>query len=225
MVKRATLLIALAACASSDLDPLIARTIVGPAAGRPLHTIVALSPTCGTFGVSVTPGGSGGTEVRDAECKPELLGGIAEHVRSRFDFLGYKVIDAERVNAVTATRHEVIDRREAETRFRKAYENSSESSRTEVVGATFDDATPVEQAQILHELGADALLTTRIWVGAAIGTSSHRNVVVQLRLTSAADRRMIWARRCELQVGGLLVTDTIAIENAAHCADQELPRP
>jgi hypothetical protein len=150
-------------------------------------------------------------QVLDAICEPAMLDGIAQHVRARLDFIGYRVIDAERVNAVTATRHEVSERR-----------NASETERGVATGAGFEDATPREQLGLLRELGADAVLTTRVWVGAGLATSSRNNVIVQLRLTSAQDHQLIWSRRCELQSGGL-TTDTVAIDRTARCAAQEIP--
>lgn len=209
----------LPACVTAELDPPIVHTVGGPASGQHVQKILALHPTCGKFiGVHLD---HSGTMVSDNECPPALLDGIAQRVRSTFDFIGYQVIDVERLNAITASHHEVIERSEVIERRRH---NRSEWSMAERVGATFEDAAPREQLALLHELGADALLTTRVWVGAGIGLSSRRNVVVQLRLTTAADHRMIWARRCELQVGGL-ETDDRAIERAAVCAAQEVPRP
>jgi len=219
VVRRALLVAVLPACVTAELDPPIVRTFAGPASGQHVQKLVALHPTCGKFvGVHLD---HSGTMVTDNECPPALLDGIAQRVRSTFDFIGYQVIDVERINAITASHHEVIERSEL---VQRRWHNRSEWSLGEQVGATFEDATPREQVALLHELGADALLTTRVWVGAGVGLSSRRNVVVQLRLTTAADHRMIWARRCELQIGGLDMDDE-AIERAAVCAAQEVPRP
>lgn len=222
MVTRLALVLAvLAGCASAELDPPIVRTVTGPAAGRVVRRVVALRPTCGTLAVRAVRGADGELTAVDAECTDALLDGIAQYVRGELDFRGYHVIDAERVNAVTASRHDEIRRDEVSS---PGFHATTGIERSQQTAVTFEDATPREQLALLHALGADALLTTRVWVGAGVGLSSRHDVIVQVRLTAAADHRMIWARRCELEIGGL-VTDNVAIDRAAHCAAQELPAP
>ena len=195
------------ACATSSSELAAPRVLVrsGPAATRPIHRVVALPATCGSLQLERMDHLGGEPTFEVAECSPAALAGIDQAIRAAIDFAGLEVIDAERVNAVTATRQDV-ERRHALVA----------STTTETHGALFEDATPFEQAEILHELHADGVLNTRIWIGAGVGMSSRRTVAVQIRIVGATDHALAWARRCELEVG--LVTDPVAIERAARCA-------
>jgi hypothetical protein len=135
------------------------------------------------------------------------MAAIDNAIRSRLEFHGFNVIDADKVNAVTATRREVEERR-----------GFLRTATAETTGARFLDATPFEQREILRELGADGVLTTRISIGAGLGAGQRRTIVVQLQLLAAADGALAWARRCELEVGGLLATDELAMVSGARCA-------
>lgn len=209
MVTRAALLVALAACSSVELAAPRVRDRIGPAADRPVKRVVALPSTCGTLEPKVLPSADNTrpATVIPAECSAPALSGIDQIIRTELDFGGFEMIDGERVNVVTGTRHEV-EKREAAWGARK----------TTQVGASFEDATPVEQADILRELGADGILTTRIWVGAGVGAGGRRGVSVLLRMASASDRALVWAHRCDIEVGGLMDTDQLAIERAVRCA-------
>jgi hypothetical protein len=45
----------------------------------------------------------------------------------------------------------------------------------------------------------------------------RRSVIVQVRLRTVEDGQLVWARRCEIEAGGM-TTDTIAIEQGTKCA-------
>lgn len=203
-------LLALAACASSELAQPIIRARMGPAAERPLHKVVALSASCGALSTERVPGGDPDHPVYQtrALCPQPAMQAIDTLVRSTLEFGGYQIIDAEQVNAVTATRHEVEQR--------SAYYTTRTA---ETQGARFEDATPFEQAAILKQLGAEAVLTTRIWIGAGVGFGERRTVAAQIRLMAVPDGGLAWVRRCEIEVGGLTF-DEEAMERAARCAIQ-----
>ena len=212
MVRLVAIVLVLGACSSVELAAPRIRHRLGPAAGRPVKRLVALPATCGTLEtVVVRPASPSAERVPAervaAECSGVAVAGIDQIVRAAFDFSGFEVIDAERVNAVTATHHEVEQRQQ-----------SWGNRTTTQTGARFDDATPFEQADILRELRVDAVLTTRVWVGAGVGIGGRRSVSVQLRLAAASDRVLVWAHRCDLEVGGLMATDDVAIERATRCA-------
>lgn len=201
---------AMCACASVEMAPDRIRVNRGPAHGAALRRVLALPATCGTLAAGAPQ------EVPDSkvklfsECEPAVLAGVDTNVRSALEFQGYQVIDGERVNATT------MERTEVRTTTRSgAYE--SESSEVERRGSAFADAPPRIQDQILTELGADGLLNTRVWIGATHGVMGRRRVEVQVRLLEVPSRRLVWARRCEIEVAGL-TSDAGAMHRASTCA-------
>lgn len=202
----------LAACSSVELATPVVRGRVGPAAARPVRSIVALAASCGTLSmVRVPTSASEGMWVQQEACAAPALGAVDQTVRSNLELGGFSVIDSERVNAVTGTRREVQERRQH-------WGGVQASTKIEQRGARFEDATPLEQRALLAELGAQGLLTTRVTVGASIGAGQRRVVTVQLQLLDVPDRQLVWSRRCELEVGGLFATDEAAMAKAATCA-------
>jgi hypothetical protein len=202
------LIVAAAGCGSARLAPASARAQRGPAADRPVQRVVALGATCGSLQLHDVNPGDSSAPLEIEECQPTALVAADQTIRSALDFAGYHVIDAEQVNAVTARLHEVEVRRGL---------LGTRTARTD--GVTFSDATPAEQAGILKELHADGVLTTRVWIGAGVGVSSRRTVAVQVRLATSADRTLVWARRCEIEVG--VEQDPSAMQRAAQCAVAE----
>jgi hypothetical protein len=199
-------------CTSAELMPPQLTTHEGAAARRPIHRVVALPMTCGGL-VSMADEAAGKDKSTDpmyiaGKCPKQALKGADQAIRASLDFHGYTVIDSETVNAVTATRHEVVVSNEYDT-----------LKTVEQVGSLFEDATPNEQKEILEELNADALLNARVFVGSSMGVSHRRTLIVQVRLRAVSDGALVWARRCELEIGGL-VTDTIAIEQGARCVSE-----
>jgi hypothetical protein len=205
-VRRALLLVTLlTGCVSAELAPprLIARE--GAASRRTIRRVVALPATCGGM-INAELLNNGDPTYTPGMCTPQILKGADHAIRSALEFQGLTVIDSEKVNAVTASRHEV--------EVRSSY---ATTTTTEVHGSLFEDATPNEQNEILKELGADALLNTRVLIGSAIGAGMRRSVIVQVRLRTVEDGQLVWARRCEIEAGGM-TTDTIAIEQGTKCA-------
>lgn len=216
MVTRILLVLALGACSSSELMPPVVRARTGPASGRPVTRVVAVPGTCGTYGIEQdTP--SANNAWIPASCDAQAVAGVDQAIRSGLEFRGLHVIDSEEVNAVTATRHETqVTKANLEPGSGGTIDRNTAIT-TEVVGARFEDATPIEQAQILAELRADAVLHTRLWVGSSPGNSARRTVIAQVQLTTASDRVLVWARRCELEISGM-ITNNVAMEHAARCA-------
>ena len=211
--------LAIPACASEELALPELHVHLGPARARVLHRVVALPASCGSTVLEapagappptatpapVTGSAAMAADVAAALCSPDALLGVDQAVRSALDFAGYEVVDAEQLNAVTASRHEIVERHALQER------------RTiETRGALFEDATPREQAQILAELGADALLSTRVWFGTGVGAANRHHVTVQVALTASSDDALVWARRCSLEIA--VLGDAAAVERAARCA-------
>ncbi len=202
--------VALGACATpAEIQPPVLRVRRGPAASRPVHRVVATRATCGSF--SSLAGDAGA--VASAPCSPDAVRGVDELVRAALEFRGYDVLDAEAINAVTAARSET-------TTERSDRPGATRSSVTTVEeGSRFEDRTPLEQTAILRKLGADGVVSTRIWIGARAGAMSmERTATVQVTLAGAADGALVWSRRCDLLVGGLTATDAVAMEHGARCA-------
>jgi len=210
----ASLALEVAGCGSSRLAPALIRARSGPAAAQPIRRVVALGATCGSLDLHVVEPSSpsarpsptsSSSPLEVLECGRDALAAADQAIRSALDFAGYGVIDAERVNAVAGRRREIEERH-----------GILASRTTWTTGATFADATPAEQADILKALGAEGVLTTRVWIGAGTGFSARRSVSVQLRLATATDRTLVWARRCEIEVG--IEQDPSAMQRAARCA-------
>ena len=198
------------ACSSTELVAPQIRARMGPAGERPVRRVVALPATCGALSqVAVDNPAEPGKKmwVQREQCSANAMSAIDTAIRSILEFGGFQIIDSERVNVITATRHEIEER----SRF-----NTKKT--TEQQGARFEDATPFEQADILKELGAEGVLTTRVWIGADVGIGQRRTVAVQIRLVAISDGALVWARRCELEVGGFMASDEVAMERGARCA-------
>jgi hypothetical protein len=204
-----------AGCSSVELLPDRVRVRTGPAAGMKTHKLVALPATCGALSTLAGTAESSSETALTSECAPPDVEGVDGSVRAALEFQGFQVIDSEQLNATSRERIEKIET----SRSVSAGVRSPESWSREVErrGATFVEAPPSLQKSILQELGADGLLSTRIWIGAATGLSARRAVEVQVRLLHVPSGKLVWARRCTLEVGGL-VTDAMAMERAARCA-------
>jgi hypothetical protein len=206
--------VALPACTSAELAPPVVRMRTGPAAARPMRRVVALPSSCGSLtqvAIETADPAQSRWETR-AACPANTMTAIDNAIRAHLEFRGFHIIDGDKVNAVTGTRREVSERRGF---------FQTTTTTTETAGARFADATPFEQRDILRELGADGVLTTRISIGAGLGFGQRRTIIVQLRLLAAADGALVWARRCELEVAGLAATDELAMEAGARCAIEE----
>lgn len=205
-MSRALLALLVVGCTSAELAPPVYSAQRGPAADRHVKRIVALPATCGALSQTAVKTADGNMMAVPAKCPDQALASVNQMIRSQLDFLGMQVIDSDKVNAVTASRHEV--------EIRSKYQTTNTA---EVHGSLFDDATPKEQADILRELGADGVLSTRVFIGAGIGFAARRTVVVQVRLRTADNGTLIWAHRCAVEIGGIDF-DIDGIQDAARCA-------
>jgi hypothetical protein len=218
VVTRSLLLVLLAGCSSVELMPPMIRMRTGPANARPLKRVVAVPATCGSLGMESVQFGKPELGMKPRECDRIAVEGADQVIRVGLSFRGLDVIDSENVNARTAERHETRTTQadiDPQTGVARRRETSIES---ETVGARFEDATPIEQAQILADLRADAVLSARIWISSSPGISMRRTVIAQVQLLATSDRALVWSRRCEVEVGGLMTTDAVAVEQAARCA-------
>lgn len=229
MVNRIVLAsVLLAACASSEHLPPRLSARSGPAGSHVIRRVVALPATCGTFDLTPRPATAeeqarlGFSTVLQhlGTCAAHATAGVDQALRASLEFGGFSVIDSEKVNALTATRQEIIQRsshREQQQGL-PAATSQSEGRSVEVIGARFSDATPREQEAIIAELGATGLVQARIAIGAGVGAGARRTAIVQVRLLEMPSRQLAWARRCEIEVGGLMERDEVAMERGIRCA-------
>ena len=210
------LTLALPGCSSVELAAPQHRLRLGPAAAHPVRRILAAPATCGSLTmVRVETGDPEHPRWEPRRsCAAQAQRAVDQAIRAGLEFGGFNVIDSEKVNAVTASRQEILLRQE-----------QRERKLAEVEGALFGDATPAEQDSILAELGAQGLLSARIFIGAGVGAGERRVAMVQLQLVEVPSRALVWARRCELEVGGLLATDELAMQRAARCAVEGIRAP
>jgi hypothetical protein len=198
-------------CASVDLAPPRVHSRSGLAPAADIKRVLAVPATCGSLALQWDHRGTTDAPGTIEECSKTAVNGIDQAVRAALDFAGYQVIDPERIEMVTALRHE----RQVET-------DGIAIRTTETVGVRFDDVTPLEQARIMKQLGAAGILNTRIWVGAGVGRSERRTIMVQVRLSTAPEGRLVWARRCEVEAA--VVLDNQAMDRAARCAADGIER-
>lgn len=226
--KLALAALAISGCSSSELMPgrLTART--GPAEVRSIRKVVATPATCGTFDLTLVDATAAekafyGTDKmlrHVGTCPAYATVGVDQALRAALEFGGFAVVDSEKVNAITGTRQEIL-RRHAHSEQRNdqlVTESAGERRSTEVVGARFSDATPLEQEAIVAELGASGIVQTRIAIGAGVGAGSRRTATIQVRLLEMPSRQLAWVRRCELEIGGMMGSDEVAMERGIRCA-------
>lgn len=204
----------LGACSSVELAPTTTMVRRGPAFGQPSHRVVTLPATCGALDVLQQT-----AELHAPDrCTSGDLGSIDGKVRSLLDFAGADVIASDTLNAQTRTRRETEIRTTTGTTDPLAPVTETTSRETVIEGSTFADAPLPLQREILREIRADAVLTTRIKVGAVTGPSGRRLVQVQLRMAAALTGQLIWAKRCSMEIGGILATDLDTAEAGVACA-------
>ncbi len=219
-MKLAMIVLVLGGCSSAELLPPVRYVKAGPASTRPISRIVAVPATCGTFELQAAKSFEAGEMAMVPKtCGPEAVSGADQIVRLDLAFRGFVVIDSENVNAVTA---KVVEKRTSEQTVASTQamtsQHGSDATEIEREGARFEDAPPLEQAAILAELRADAVLSTRIWIGASLGMSGRRVVIAQVQLLATLDRTLVWSRRCEMEVAGIFGTESVSIERATRCA-------
>jgi hypothetical protein len=182
----------------------------GPAIAKTPKRVLALPVRCGSLSrLAVTEG---------SVCTPKLLADSSARVRSALELQGMSVVDAEYVNAEIRSRFEVHDRQvsrdESGTKPRLLEITSDDTVILE--GARFEDAPPALQASLTSDLGIDAVLTSRAWVGSS-GLGGRRTIRVQIRMLRIDTGDLIWASRCDVEAD-LGSSDARAIERASTCA-------
>jgi hypothetical protein len=193
-------LLACCACTSAGLAPDRIRTRFGPAKQHEVRRVVALPSSCGSLtGIGET----------SPETGCPSLEGLDAAIRTILDFYGHAVIDSETLNVTTMARTEV------EERVRSGSFDRTER-RVERSGVGFADATPAMQDAVLRELGADGVLTSRVWIGAGVGASARRDVQVVISLIHVGSGELVWASRCTIEAG-LELNEGVVME-AARCA-------
>jgi hypothetical protein len=243
-VVKWVVIVALAACSSVELKPAVVRSNAGPASTRSIQRVVALPATCGTLAMETLPASSPSEAVVVPKmCDQEAVASADRSIRLALASRGYEVIDS---HDITLVPREVIEEphdttfvpRDAEAPDnaplvpRDAEEghdtpfvprDAGEAPDDDVVEsvARFEHAPPNEQAAILIDLRADAVLSTRIWIGSSIGMSGRHEVIAQVQLLGVPDRALVWARRCELEVGSAFATESDDIERVARCVMED----
>jgi len=204
----------LGACASVELAPTATMTRRGPAFGQPAHRVVTLPATCGALDVLQQT-----AELQAPDrCTSGDLGSIDGKVRALLDFAGADVVASDTLNAQTRSRREIETRTTTGGGSPEVPVTETVARETVIEGSTFADAPLPLQREILREIRADAVLTTRIKVGASQGPSGRRLVQVQIRMAAALTGQLIWAKRCSMEIGGILATDLDTAEAGVACA-------
>lgn len=206
MVSRAARALMLApllvGCSSAELLRPELRVVNGPANARAVKRIVVLPATCADLAGKVAT--QTGTVDLATGCAENNLAAIDEVIRASLHRQGFELVAEDKLATAIATQPEVHQREE-----NTSGENTQRRS-------LFEYATPVEQLAILHKVDADALLTTRVLVGATSGLAGRRTVTVQVQLRNIGHDELVWARRCELET--TLFKGPVSLESAARCA-------
>jgi hypothetical protein len=193
------------------LMPPEATVVRGPAIAKTPKRVLALPIRCGSL--------SRFTAADSASvCTPKLLADSSARVRSALELQGMSVVDAEHVNAEIRSRFEVHDRKvrtDESGRAPRLLEITSADTVT-LEGARFEDAPPALQASLTSDLGIDAVLTSRAWVGSS-GLGGRRTIRVQIRMLRIDSGELVWASRCDVEAD-LGSSDALAIERASTCA-------
>jgi len=209
VVSRFVAVVALVTGCVADAPPVV-QSRAGAVPLASLHRLVALPTTCGTLEVEVIQQGS----VKHLDCEPAMLAAVDQLLRAHLDFAGFTVIDSSSVNADTAEHHEVSER--SSTRHPAGGISSSKTERVDRTFATFDDATPLEQKDILMRLRVDALVSSRVWVGADVANGFRNTITAQVRLVTSATRELVWEKRCAVESSWEL--RHTGVERAMRCA-------
>lgn len=212
---------ALAGCATSTPRPLVAQVQAGPGNQVRPQKVLALSAACGSA---------------EFRCPREYVATVDAIVRSTMDFAGYQLVSPDTLRTETRDRHETHVREETTEESHARYKNekpldfddtSTVDSKTrttkttsviELDGSGFSDLTVPERRAVLAEAGADAVLTTRVVVGAEVGNwNPDQRVEVMVKLSVDGGETMAWASRCSAS-SNEFSTVTGALENATRCA-------
>lgn len=216
-------LFALVACSCGGGQKVVLEPQVhlGPAQNVRPKRILALSASCGSVEFS---------------CPHRYIETVDGIVRSSLDFTGFTVVDPETLRAETRQRH-VTKESENTAKTSKTTihedrplafdrnatitnETVSHRDKTTTVldGPGFEDLTVAERRAVVSEAKADAVLITRIVVGAQHGVwSPDQEVEVLVKLQVDSGDTMAWASRCVASSNDFATIDA-ALENATRCA-------
>jgi hypothetical protein len=210
-----------AGCASRAPVALVADLQRGPGQGTRPGRVLALSASCGSL---------------EFRCPREYVDAVDGIVRSGLEFHDVALVQPDQLRDRTRQRHETHEvERTSETREHSTHVertlrpddriHGSGSSSTTVEKSTivldgpgFDDLTVAEKRALLADAGADAVLVTRIVVGADHGVwRPDQSVEVMVKLSVDRGDTMAWAARCSASSNDF-ATVGAALENAARCA-------
>jgi hypothetical protein len=194
-----------------ELLPPQSTVVRGPAFARPPKRVLALPIRCGSlshFKALDTP----------SVCTQKLLADSGARMRSALELQGMSLVDAEHVNAEIRSRFEVHERkvRTDESGPQPRLLEIGSADTVTIEGARFEDAPPALQASLTSDLGIDAMLTSRAWIGPA-GLGGRRTVRVQIRMIRIDTGELVWASRCDVEAD-LASSDALAVERASTCA-------
>lgn len=216
------LCVGLAACGARP--PMVLIPEVNNGAGLREHAHKAVMPPvqCGSAGIPCT------TEHRSA---------VEQLVRGHLDFQGLSWVGSEELRLAARARSErtVEDNRRQTTAtesqraterllglpgssVRTTTESASVTRDTLLEGPGFEDLPPADREALLRQVGADALVSTRVVLGAA-PTLSHGEGDVEVFVRYSVDygATLVWASKCRAfpSSSGSLEA---AISDATRCA-------
>lgn len=211
----------LAGCGGSPRRPLTAEVRYGAGYSSRPAKILALSASCGSV---------------EFHCPRDYVATVDNIVRSSMGFAGYQLVVPESLRADTRQRSETHTSETTTTRSHStvtkkrtlAFDKqniadrqsttTTESSVIHLDGSGFSDLTVPQKRAVLAEAGADAVLVTRVVVGAAVGNwDPDQRVEVMVKLSVGDGSQMAWAARCSASSNDFSSVNA-ALENAARCA-------
>lgn len=206
----ASLAISIGACSSVGLQGQLVRIEPGPAFGREVRSVASLPPTCGTMEPMTYEAAS------TQECSAAMIASVDRVAQGFLVANGVRTVRTRALNAATVEKVKALRR--------------DEGAPEEWGGGRvlFRSASPVLQSQVLDEMDVDAVMRTRILVGAAVGMSQRRKLTALITLFDR-DGTLVWASRCEREVslsvsegvvgtfsaGDVIETTMCALEEAA----------
>ncbi len=207
-------------CVSGPAPKLVAQ-VSRPASEQPAPRLVlALDADCGSM---------------EFTCPDQYKGTVDNIVRASMDFVGYNLIPEQQVRPETTKRHETHNKSTKSvstasnettdgtleferTRVRSTTRNEAQSTSTIVLeGSRFEDLSVLDREEVLSQVGADAVLTVRIILGANYGSWSTKQIAEVMVKLSGPDGGMLWASRCAASSENY-ATLTAALEAATRCA-------
>lgn len=185
--KAAIATLVLAGCSSSALLGEHVRIEPGPSFGREVRSVATLGPTCASMESMAYEGPA------QAECDDGMIATIDRVTTGFLSSSGVRIERTQTLNAAIFDKFKALQG-----------EEPGEDRHDDVAPRVlFRSASPALQSQVLEELGVDAVLRTRILIGAAVGMSQRRRILALITLFDG-EGELIWASRCEREAGPLL---------------------